>query len=582
MTTTIKKTADWLLSWVYDATTGKIYTGHDHVNIVEDIPDWMEKGMANKLICGWYTRDYGGEIGTRIATDTVPQDYANKQSPIAEQAQKAAMKYWEENGLGEEYGSGDYCEKCDEYVGDIDEHNEHYHPREYCEHCDEYYNPEYEDHSGDWCPECGEHVYDIDEHNGIYHFEPEPWMPKEGEKIFYKGQPYKVYEVQEDGMHVVPWLPGGMNPATMTKSWILPWNDYLKDQKKQKGQWQEVHPNQLSLENPYPGWVDPYENMKATPQTVMMDGQPHQIWQDSTTIPGKMEPPQPLSKVAWEEKYIPQRTIIHCVDLQDSKVFAKLSYDYMGQYNDVDWDMPPKQPDQLQDSSPEGDDISQNPAANLPNEMDFTPPTTDVPSADVSLPDDPRMLDIARDWNSAEYRWSYDGTQLHMWRVFNRSAYGPSHYDMFGHEGYDSHSQGRVYVSEGGKVGMLYWQITHPECERVCNEWSLKTFGKLPDYTYRAYGPYAGRPVSRYDFPIVEVGSLPLNSWERWWDIPGGYPGMKLQKPDYPSKKKNKQPKLQVVPGPVDDAGQPITPGKGRRRKRTRNKKYRNRSFRGR
>ena len=533
------KTADWLLSWVYDATTGDIYTGHDHINIIPEIPNGMEKAMAGEIICGWWVRGSGG-VTTRIATDTVDQEYANKQSPIAEKAQKAAMEYWNENGLGEGY-EDEYCPECDEYVHDLEEHNDYYHPQEYCEHCDEYYNPEYEDHSGEWCPECGEHVDDLEEHNNDYHFEPEPWMPKEGDRITYKGKQYKVYDVLHDGIHVVPWLPGGMNPYTMKNSWILPWEDYLEDQKRQKGI-PEVHPEQTSLENPYPGWIEP-KVIQGVPTT------PPSYWKT------------------------PTGSIKHCVDLHDVRVFAKLSYDYLGVDDDVDWILP-------EDKSQNGDAISQNSITQPNEETDFTPtPGDDTPSANVSLPDNPAVVDIARDWDSQEYRWSYDGTQLHMWRVYNRSAYGPSHYDMFGHEGYSNHSQGRVYVSDTGKVGMLYWQITHPECERVLNEWCLKTFGKLPDYTYRAYGPYQGKPVSRWDFPIVEVGGLPIKQSERWWEQPGGYPGMKSTQPTYPAPKQKKK-KFQIIPGPVDDQGQPITPGKNKRRKRTRNRKYRNRSFR--
>lgn len=552
----IRKTADWLLSWVYDGADKKIYVGQNHIHIMDQIPDWMEKGMNNQIVCGWYVHDYGG-VTTRIATDTVESDLANKYHELAEEAQKAAMKYWNDNDLDETFGTDneEYCEYCNQYYDP--EYEAHY--EDSCPECGEYYcsgdSYEYNKHNDHpYCPECGEHVddYDLETHNREYHFEPEPGMPKEDSVVEYQGKQYFVHDVNYDGMELVPMMPGGMWPQFPYKGKIhVTWDDWKRYQKQQQG-WHEINPEQTTLENPYPGWIEP-KVIQGVPTT------PPSYWNT------------------------PTGSIKHCVDLQDERVFAKLSYDYMGQYDDVDWDMPPKQPDYTQDTSQqdEGAAISQNPNA-LPNEIDFTPPAQDDPSADVSLPDDPRMLEIARDWESDEYRWSYDGTQLHMWRVFNRSAYGPSHYDMFGHEGYNSHSQGRVYVSPGGKVGMLYWQITHPECERVCNEWSLKTFGKLPDYTYRAYGPYIGRPVSRWDFPIVEVGGLPLRSTERWWEQPGGYPGMQVQKPDYPSKKKRKNAPFQNIPGPIDDSGNPITPGKSKRRKRTRNRKYRNRNFRGR
>lgn len=567
----IKKTADWLLSWVYDGTDKKIYIGQNHIHIMDQIPDWMEKGMNNEIVCGWYVHNYDG-VTTRIATDTVEQGLANKYHELANEAQKAAMKYWQDHNLEEDYdiNNEEYCEYCHTYY-DPEYESPHY--EESCPDCGEYFcggdGYEWNKHMDQpYCEECGEHVddYSLENHQREYHFEPEEWMPKEESEITYQGQRYFVYDVNYEGMDLVPVMPGHTWPQYPYKGRIeVTWDEWKKDQKQQQG-WIETHPEQTTLENPYPGWIEP----------KMIQGVP-------TTPPSY-----------WKT---PHGSVIHCVDLQDAQVFAKLSYDYMGVDDDVDWILP-------EEKQQNGDDISQN-AITQPNEtgltddqkrdeilkvmrpdegpeQNFTPTEgEDSNIADIHQPDDPRMLEIARDWDSDEYRWSYDGTQLHMWRVFNRNSYGPSHYDMFGHDGYESHSQGRVYVSQGGKVGVLYWQITHPECERVLNEWCIKTFGKLPDYTYRAYGPYQGKPVSRWDFPIVEVGGLPIRQNERWWEQPGGYPGMKLQQPDYPSKKKKKSP-LYSVPGPIDDQGQPVTPSKSKRRKRTRNRKYRNRSFRGR
>ena len=571
---TFQKTSDWLLSWVYDVTDGKIYTGHDHVNIIPNAPNWEEKMMNNDFICGWYVRGYDG-VSTRIATDTVPQEHADREHEYVDKAQKAAMKYWDEHELGAQYDAGDYCERCGEYVGDIDEHNEYYHPREYCYDCDKYYNPEYEDHSDPFCEECGEHVPYLDEHNRDYHFEPEPGMPHEGEKIEYNGKDWLVDYVDYQGMHVQPYPVGGQAPVSIdpSKKWILTWEDYKNYLKQQKlGPQTPVHPDQLDLSNynPYlwqehflkPQEQDPYENM---------------------TVKHDINPTGPYT-ANWLEK--PKPVIMHIQDLQDRQVFAKLSKDYLhkladeGPNNWLDYS-------DVLDSQQKGNDIYQGLNSEpIDKEQDFTPEAEGTSYEDnipTNQPDDPKMIDIARDWDSEEYRWSYDGHQLHMWRVFNRSAYGPSHYDMFGTNGYANHSQGRVYVSDKGEVGVLYWQITHPECERVLNEWCLKTFGKLPDYVYRAYGPYQGRPVSRWDFPIVEVGGLPINKNERWWEMPGGYPGMKPLKKDYPATK-NKSLKEVIQdrynPGPVDDDGNPVTPGKNKRRKRTRNRKYRNRSFR--
>lgn len=579
----LQKTADWLLSWVYDVTDGQIYIGHDHVNIIPHADNWEMKMMNNDFICGWYVRE-GSGVTTRIATDTVPQEHADKQHAAVEKARKAAMEYWEAEDLGEDYDQGDYCHRCDEYVGDIEEHDEYYHPREYCEHCDEYYNPNHQDHSDPFCDDCYEHVYDLDEHNKEYHFVPEPWMPKEDSTITYKGKQYEVYGLEERGMELVPLMPGGMLPQKTYQSKIfVTWDDYKQDKSEQKlGPWIETHPEQQSLENPYPGWIEP-KVMQGVPTT------PPSYWNTPTGS---------IHAANWTEPETP--AIMHIVDLNDLQVFAKLSYDYMGgSDNDVDWfNFHKDQQDELdstQDQDPDwawddttkefappkGDSIDQNQTLTPTDNPQYTPTDTSA------QPDNAKMLDIARDWDSLEYRWSYDGKQLHMWRVYNRSAYGPSHYDMFGHDGYSNHSQGRVYVSEDNKVGMLYWQITHPECEQVCNEWCIKTFGKLPDYVYRAYGPYMGRPVSRWDFPIVEIGSLPLRQHERWWEMPGGYPGMKTQPTGYPAKKQkgngqNLKENIQerYAPGPVDDQGSPINPSKKRRRSRKRNRKYRNRSFR--
>jgi hypothetical protein len=116
------------------------------------------------------------------------------------------------------------------------------------------------------------------------------------------------------------------------------------------------------------------------------------------------------------------------------------------------------------------------------NPYDYQPPEGDNPHA--YNPEDLKLLDIEEDPQSLEYRWSYDGHDLHIWQVTNRKMWGPSHYDMFGSEGYDEHSQGRVYVSPKGEVGSLYWQISHPECEDVINQWIEQTFGKPADTVY--------------------------------------------------------------------------------------------------
>jgi hypothetical protein len=83
-------------SWVYDVTDGSIYTGHNHVDILPLISDWEEKMKDNQFICGWYGQGYSSEgylpIAARIATDTVSGNLADKQSPLAQIAIKAAIE----------------------------------------------------------------------------------------------------------------------------------------------------------------------------------------------------------------------------------------------------------------------------------------------------------------------------------------------------------------------------------------------------------------------------------------------------------------------------------------------------------
>lgn len=166
-------------------------------------------------------------------------------------------------------------------------------------------------------------------------------------------------------------------------------------------------------------------------------------------------------------------------------------------------------------------------------------------AADVlSTGEDEELLDIEANPASTEYRWSYDGHDLHIWQVTNRRQYGPSHYDMFGSEGYQQHSQGRVYVSPDGKVGSLYWQISHPECEDVINQWIQQTFGKPPDYVYRAYGPYPGEVRGRMYYPLVDVWSLPFKPHEKYWEQ--GYTKEEWQ--NQPKKKRRQQPAPYVAP----------------------------------
>lgn len=218
---------------------------------------------------------------------------------------------------------------------------------------------------------------------------------------------------------------------------------------------------------------------------------------------------------------------------------------------------------------------------------DFTSPNAqqpiDDPQVEGEFKDDPRLLAIERNPASAEWRWSMDDNQLHIWRVINRYQYGPSHYDMFGSEGYSKHSQGRVYVSPDGEVGVLYWQITHDNAEQTLNDWVQQKFGKQPDMVYRAYGPYRGVPTSRWDYPIVEVSGLPISKGQRWWERPDGKPNSWYREQGLPTptnKGEIKYPAKSQKTIVQGDQPYANTPGKAKRRKRRsrgRSKQYRNR-----
>lgn len=95
-TQTITKTSWWEASWVYDGTTGEVYHGYDHIDIIRDIPDVMEKAELGKIVCGWYTSgDEGEPIGVAVQSDTVNKKMVGKGSPIEEEAKQAALADWE-------------------------------------------------------------------------------------------------------------------------------------------------------------------------------------------------------------------------------------------------------------------------------------------------------------------------------------------------------------------------------------------------------------------------------------------------------------------------------------------------------
>jgi hypothetical protein len=92
-----------------------------------------------------------------------------------------------------------------------------------------------------------------------------------------------------------------------------------------------------------------------------------------------------------------------------------------------------------------------------------------------SLENDPRTL---------EWRYSYDGDRLHIWPVPKRWKGSPSHGEMMGEEGLESHSQGRLYFGVDGEVMAVVWSELHDEAPEVLNKWTERHFGKSIDYIH--------------------------------------------------------------------------------------------------
>lgn len=473
--------------------------------------------------------------------------------------ERSKQQYW-----GEESNEA-YCEDCDEYYDPNYESHDH---EQYCSDCKEYYNntDEYDVdlHNKAFCPACQEHYDEWDDEEALHHdhsFVPEPWMPQAGALVYWKNRYYKIREIGTAGA-ILDQLSDPQAPQNQAQPYepmtsLVPWSMF-KDQEVKK-----VNPNQMALPTEY----DPSATFTNT----------------------TLDPNDPMD---------PRKDKLASIqDLHDDRVFAKLSLDYLRKYSvpltDDEWEKSMQGIHEMgQDYAETGGDVAQ-PIEDSHTKLNPVPPTGEAditPNNTSNLqPDDPKLLSIERNKDSKEFRWSYDGTQLHIWAVLNRWQYGPSHYDMFGFNGYDQHSQGRVYISPDGEIGVLYWQISHPECEDVLNQWVMDKYGRMPDYVYRAYGPYKGYVTPRFDFPIVEVSGLPLRSHERWWEVPGRKSdswykandvsnpySYKFVKKNYPAPKQ----KTTVVPGDVDYSTNSKKEVRRKRRQKNKKNQYRNRRFR--
>lgn len=565
----------------------------------EETDDWGDNDLVVRFTTDEAKQSDDLEFTNKVV-ESISQYFNNQPAHISPDVGAVGTTTQDDYGgrTREQYMDGGsneaYCEDCDEYYDP--EYEDHDHER-YCQDCGDYYNStdsyDRNYHNQPYCENCNSHYDEEDELEHDHDFVPEPWMPAVGTLLWYKERYWKIrnrgstgviadqLNDPAEGPKVTPYEP---------ETRIIPWSMF-KSQEVQK-----VDPNQLQLEvQPQkPSWLPPGLHLIPTKEP-----------QSDTDYWNEISQPNP-----------PQQPLASVVDLHDDRVFAILVQDYIAKYgapmNQDEWSEGMDRihqmgqdilnvPQQYDEFGSAVDKANQSVKGLIdkyvtPKQQEGVIPQTQTQESTQSSQwsDNPALLAIERNKDSTEWRWSYDGTQLHIWRVLNRWQYGPSHYDMFGSTGYSDHSQGRVYVSPDGQVGVLYWQISHPETEDVLDQWVEKTYGKMPDMIYRAYGPYKGYKTPRYDFPIVEVSGLPLHQHEKWWEQPGRkspswYQDQNIDNPydtwkrktvripakDYPAPKQKTH-----IPGPVDDSGNPVNPEKRNRRRKRRQQKqqqYRNR-----
>jgi hypothetical protein len=444
---------------------GTMYIGdHHHAEIMAWIMEHENKGWEDLMTAeqrwGWCTTEQNAtKLRVQFSTDDALQTPGLAQRVLDIFDEYLDVDAYTNDADGHTTQS-DYGRRTRvQYQGEYDEDEEYY--KEVCDYCGKRYDPEWESHGQEYCETCGEYYCD-GQRQDHEHPECEHCGESYDENNKYDYEEHNKPYCRDCGEH-------------------FNWEDHFYHRKDDTNV-EQVQPGTQEWEK-IVNWAKSYFKMNILllndpkySQTIydiqkkyITDGISGQ-WKVAPTtatqiLQDVLNPDEQLKLFSkWQDlDELPINRGIH--DNTDRWVFAKLA-------------------------------------------------------AEALAGEDPEVLDIEANPYSKEYRWSYDGHDLHIWQVTNRKMYGPSHYDMFGETGYGEHSQGRVYVSPEGRVASLYWQISHPECEDVINQWIQKTFGKPPDAIYRAYGQYAGEVRPRWYFPLVDVSGLPMKPYERWWENP--------------------------------------------------------------
>jgi hypothetical protein len=552
--------------------------------IEEEDKDWADLMSADQR-WGWITKE-GGYDGhpirfrARYSTDDALQTPGMSDKVIASFEKYYKRDFYAENEEGyssqDNYGQrtrvqyqGDpnregyeYCDYCDESYDPDDE----YHRQEYCPTCDEYYcsagDPDHEyNHPG--CDQCGEKYDEKNSSEVATHQNP------------YSYDSYEHFDHTEDNFYYDEDTTLSHRPTVSNLTDKI--REYVNSVPSVKDNRDALINQMAEKYNMYRKDIAPFVDMALNPFRDQGFASPEDAAKSHYTeglSSGWYPEAAKAQLIGWLMKYYNQqqareladKTVADVGDYQ-MKLFSKWQEEEeaidRGIHDITDYIVfarlaamrlagPPYPQHREGDETitfPQGDfkrlpDPWESQLPSTPVNPSTTPAnTTQAPqNASEGLtgdfnenpynyadkqemgPEDLTLLDIEENPRSLEYRWSYDGHDLHIWQVTNRKTWGPSHYDMFGSEGYDQHSQGRVYVSPDGEVGSLYWQISHPECEDVINQWIEQTFGKPPDTVYRAYGPYKGYTTPRSYFPLVDVYNLPIPKKERWWEIPDERP----------------------------------------------------------
>lgn len=519
---------------------------------------------------GWFSGNQD-LITLRFTTDDATQTEG-----LAEDVYAAFSEYYDRPAKLENYASEEGSTTQDNYGGRarVQYQGEPDEEEAYCDYCDEAYDPDYESHSEEKCYNCGEwyctgNEYDYYNHNeddnhcdicGEYYSncvsdEHGQWGHPECDKCgeYYDQNDYEEEEKHTEWpydydteQHYEPGEPGHEHHHTTE----YPGNERLPAVYDQATNWMMKNPNETE-------YTKTYLHAAQSLYNTFLQQKQVEYPEGLTPVLPQLTPEQKTVNALVNQYGMTQQTA--------QQIMQQLQKGQMSMFSS--W-------------QEESEGIDRGIA-------DITDHVVFAKLAMMRLADEnEEVLDIEADPASKEYRWSYDGTDLHIWQVTNRRLYGPSHYDMFGNEGYGKHSQGRVYVSPDGRVGSLYWQITHPECEDVINEWIQTNFGHPPDAVYHAYGQYQGVPVSRWDYPLVDVYSLPLKPQEKWWEQPDAKPESWYynNNMEVPSKKKVKT-RPATIQGPQSLPNAeiiPVNPTKARRKKKwqiskdKKNQKYRN------